>query len=87
MTLNLPKTITDLIETGYIISIIQFGLSVRKKKYKDIDLAVIIRQNYYLEFIKKIYRKSFTSFDISATKEEEIKKPNLLQKSQRFLLF
>lgn len=76
MTLKISKIINNLIETGCVISIIQFGSSIRKNKYKDIDLAVIVKQNYYSEFIKKIYGKSFTGFDISAIKEEEIKKPN-----------
>lgn len=76
MTLKISKILNNLIETGCVISIIQFGSSIRKNKYKDIDLAVIVKQNYYSEFIKKIYGKSFTGFDISAIKEEEIKKPN-----------
>lgn len=76
MTLKISKIINNLIETGCVISIIQFGSSIRKNKYKDIDLAVIVKQNYYSEFIKKIYGKSFTGFDISAIREEEIKKHN-----------
>lgn len=54
----MPKILNDLINYGYIISIIQFGSSVRKNNYKDIDIAVIVKQNCYDKFVKQIYKKN-----------------------------
>lgn len=76
MILRIPKILNDLISSDYIISVIQFGSSIRKNNYKDIDIAVIVKQNCYKKFIKQIYGKKFIGLDISVIKEEEIKKPN-----------
>jgi len=75
MIIKTPKILNDLINLDYIISIIQFGSSVRKNTYKDIDIAVIIKQSCYEKFIKQIYGKKFIGFDISIIKEKEIRKP------------
>jgi len=63
------------IKNEWIISIIQFGSSLRKSNPNDIDLAIIIRNNCYEKFLESVYGEKFKGFDISLIKEEEVQGP------------
>lgn len=68
----IPRALRSSIQKGYVISIIQFGSSLYRKDFRDIDLAVIIRYGCYEKFLKEVFGAHFKRFDISLIKEEEI---------------
>ncbi|MCD6500725.1 hypothetical protein J7K42_01760 [bacterium] len=72
LEIKLPKSLQTSIRDGYIISIIQFGSSLRRVNYHDIDLAIVVKSGCYEKFVRKIYGKNFNGFDISLIKEEEV---------------
>lgn len=72
MEIEIPKPLKKAIKNGYVISMIQFGSSLRKLNYKDIDLAVIVKKGFYKKFLEMVYGNKFSKFDISLIKEEEV---------------
>ncbi len=76
MKVKIPKPLRRAIRSGLVLSIIQFGSSLRRSKYQDIDLAVIIKREAYKEFLNIVYGENFQEFDISLIKEEEIENPD-----------
>jgi len=76
MEVKFPKMLKKAIEKGFLISIIQFGSSLRKPEYQDIDLAIVLKRNFYKKFLEIIYGEKFKGFDISLIKEEEVQGPN-----------
>jgi len=73
--LRLPACLQDAIDLGYVVGVIQFGSSLRKEAFRDIDLAVILRRNSYARFLRKVYGKKFLGLDISLIREEELRRP------------
>lgn len=76
MTFEFPNALKRAIKKGLILSVIQFGSSLRRSKYRDIDLAIVIKKNHYEDFLEVAYGEKFKGFDISLIREEEIKGPN-----------
>lgn len=75
MNVKIPKAIQKATKKGLVLSIIQFGSSLRKSKYQDIDLAVVLKRSCYKNFLEIVYGEKFQGFDISLIKEEEIQGP------------
>lgn len=75
MKIKLPPALNVAIKKGYVLSIIQFGSSLRNPEYQDIDLGVVIKKACYRNFLDTIYGEDFQSFDISLIKEGEIQGP------------
>ncbi len=71
----IPQSIIESFNKGYIISVIQFGSSIRRNNCHDIDLAVVVKRGNYKKFLDKMYGRNFHDFDISLIKEEEIQGP------------
>ncbi|MEK7564613.1 MAG: hypothetical protein AAB394_02610 [Patescibacteria group bacterium] len=72
MKVKIPNSIIKCYEKGLIIGIVQFGSSLYSKKANDIDLAIVIKKDCYVKFVKHIIKKEFKNFDISLIREEEI---------------
>lgn len=75
----IPDSLSAAIRNDYLVSIIQFGSSMRRKNYRDIDLAIVLRRGCYERFIKSVYGKRFDGFDVSLIKEEEVQGPKKFQ--------
>lgn len=75
MVIKLPEGIKKAIKKRYILSTIQFGSSLRKSEYQDIDLAIVIKKGCYKNFLEIVYGENFKGFDISLIKEEEVRGP------------
>ncbi|KKQ67061.1 MAG: hypothetical protein A2W71_00115 [Candidatus Nealsonbacteria bacterium RIFCSPLOWO2_02_39_8] len=75
MKTKLPKAIKKALKEGYVMSIIQFGSSLRKSIYQDIDLAIVLKNGCYDDFLEIVYGEKFQGFDISLIKEGEIHGP------------
>jgi len=75
MIIKLPRTLKKAIKKGLILSIIQFGSSLRTSKYQDVDLAVVVKKGFLENFLEIVYGEKFQGFDISLIKEEEIQGP------------
>ena len=71
--LKLHNILQTLIKTNYVLSIIQFGSSIRRKTDNDIDLAIILKGETYNKLFKKLGKFNIEGFDISVIKEEELK--------------
>lgn len=67
----IPHLLKSPIENNFVLSIIQFGSSLYKRSYNDIDLAVIIKNNTYEDFRKSIVPQKGSIFDIALIKEKE----------------
>src|SRR3989339_338227 len=52
MKTKLPKAIKKALKEGYVMSIIQFGSSLRKSIYQDIDLAIVLKNGCYDDFLE-----------------------------------
>jgi len=72
---NIPESLQTVIQNEWIVSIIQFGSSLRKSNPNDIDLAIVIRKGCYEKFLGTVCGEKFKGFDISLIKEEEIQGP------------
>jgi len=75
LKIRLLNSLRTAIRDGYIISIIQFGSSLRRINHYDIDLAIVVRSDCYEKFVRKIYGEKFDGFDISLIREEEVQGP------------
>lgn len=75
MRIKFPTALKRVMKKGFVLSIIQFGSSLRNSKYQDIDLAVVIKKGSLKNFLEIIYGEKFQGFDISLIKEEEIQGP------------
>ncbi len=69
MKINFPKGLKKP-QRKLILSIIQFGSSLRKSKYQDVDLAIVLKKNPYKNFLEIVYGEKFQGFDIFLIKEE-----------------
>ena len=69
---ELSILLKEIIATNCVLSIIQFGSSIRHKTDSDIDLAIILKKGVFNNFFGKFSNRSLKEFDISAIKAEEI---------------
>jgi len=75
MKTKIPLPLKKAIEKGYVLSVIQFGSSLKGSEYQDIDLAIVVKKGCYKDFLNSVYGKNFKGFDISLIKEEEVQGP------------
>jgi hypothetical protein len=67
---TIPRSLKRPLKRGYILSIVQFGSSLRSSRPRDIDLAVVVKKGCYGAFLKSVGRTE-KNLDIALIKEEE----------------
>lgn len=73
MKTKFPTALKEAVKKGFVLSIIQFGSSLKSLKYQDVDLGIVIKKGCYKDFLNTVYGSNFQGFDISLIKEEEVR--------------